>query len=553
MFSFFKIPVFITLFYVSLNGLGYIISKLTFKKQIPYSNLYPLISFPIIFCLITYFHIFFKLYPILNLSILLFGFYFYIQNCKKIENIKLSLILLFLVTIQFIGHDVNEDFGYYHLPYVINFVSDKLILGLSNLSMVQGYNSAWLNISSFFYMPIFNDQTIHFANSVIYISILIFFINFIINEKNINQFPLSSLYALLAISFFIIKSSRLNSFGVDVSGHIYSTIVFFLFINFFEKNDLNFRKIIFYLILIFSLFSIFIKLSYLPLILIPIICLYIEKKIIEKKIFFIIIIFSLPWIVQQVAYTSCAVFPLNFTCIKNLPWYSASDVKGAAFSLEYINKSWSVYDGILTEKEYMKNFNWFKTWFYRNINELSDNLATFVLPILILFCTKLIKKYKSKKFILTNLYLNKFVKLSIIPISLGLMLWFFKAPVIRYGIFYINAFVFLIIIYLTRSLIINNLKKNIIYSILIFGILFNLTKNLNRIYNLNSYKEFPFPKVMKINFKTENIQDIKLNTPIGKKDHKSFLCWNVPKYCSIGGFGNLKVDTFGMYKIFIKK
>ena len=133
------------------------------------------------------------------------------------------------------------------------------------------------------------------------------------------------------------------------------------------------------------------------------------------------------------------------------------------------------------------------------------------------------------------------------------MLWFFKAPVIRYGIFYINAFVFLIIVYLTRSLIINNLKKNIIYSILIFGILFNLTKNLNRIYNLNSYKEFPFPKIMKINFKTENIQNIKLNTPIGKKDHKSFLCWNVPLYCRIGGFGDLKVDTFGMYKIFIKK
>ena len=80
------------------------------------------------------------------------------------SNKFIFFIVLLLISIQFVGHNVNEDYGYYHLPYIINFVSDKLILGLSHLSMVQGYNSAWLNVSAFFFLPVMMDKSVHFAN-----------------------------------------------------------------------------------------------------------------------------------------------------------------------------------------------------------------------------------------------------------------------------------------------------------------------------------------------------------------------------------------------------
>ena len=49
----------------------------------------------------------------------------------KKRKFLIFFLILFLTIVQFIGHKVNEDFGYYHLPYIINFVSDKIIFGLS--------------------------------------------------------------------------------------------------------------------------------------------------------------------------------------------------------------------------------------------------------------------------------------------------------------------------------------------------------------------------------------------------------------------------------------
>ena len=144
--------------------------------------------------------------------------------------------------------------------------------------MVQGYNSAWLNVSAFFFLPVMMDKSVHFANSLIFFSILIYFFNFLLNKKNLKIFPISSIYALFASSFLIIKYSRLNSFGVDVPGHIYASFVFFLFLYFYEYKNYNFRKFTFYLISLFSIFCILVKLSYIPLILIPFICLILEKK-----------------------------------------------------------------------------------------------------------------------------------------------------------------------------------------------------------------------------------------------------------------------------------
>ena len=112
--------------------------------------------------------------------------------------------------------------------------------------MVQGYNSAWLNVSSLFYLPYFFEKTVHLTNSLIFFSISIYYISFIVKKDNTTKYPLSTLYALVALIFFIVKNSRLNSYGVDVPGHIYASLVFFLFLNFLISNYYYLRKSLFY-------------------------------------------------------------------------------------------------------------------------------------------------------------------------------------------------------------------------------------------------------------------------------------------------------------------
>ena len=387
MLSILIIPILLSIFYFSFSGLGNLFLSSLPNKYLINVNLYPLIAMPVIFSLITYLHLFYKLNPLINLLFILIGLTAYIFNFKRKENIKIYFVVLLILTFQFVGHEVNEDFGYYHLPYIINFVSDKIILGLGHLSMVQGYNSAWLNLNALFFLPYFFDKSVHFLNSIIIFSALMFYINFLFNKKNYKKFPLSSSYAIFLIFFFIVKNSRLNSFGVDVPGHIFATLVLFLF-NFCENRDYKFRKIYFNLISIFTIFSILIKLSYVPLILIPIICLIIEKKILDKKIIVFCFLLSLPWVIQQIGYTSCIIFPVDLTCFKSLPWYSKNLINDAAFSLEYINKSYWAYEGFLTEEEYIKDFNWISTWFSRNLIEITENLLTFSIKLLFFYFLK---------------------------------------------------------------------------------------------------------------------------------------------------------------------
>ena len=542
------IPLSIIFFYLSLKGLGFIFSKLILLKNSQSEIIYPIISFPLIFIFTTILHFFVKLNPYINLSVIFVGFLIYIFKLKKNESFLIFFALLFIVSIQFIGHDVNEDYGYYHLPYIINFISDKLILGLSHLSMVQGYNSAWLNVSSFFYLPFVLENSVHFVNSLIFFSILIYYINFLLNKKKTFEFPISSIYASLVSFFLIIKYSRLNSFGVDVPGHIYASLVFFLFLNFYEKKDYNFRKSTFKLISLFSIFCILIKLSYIPLVFFPMICLFLEKNLLENKFFLILFIFGISWVIQQIAYTSCIIFPLEFTCFEILPWYSKTFINDAAFSLEYINKSYWVYEGSLSESEYIKNFNWVKTWLSRNLVELSENLIVFIFPIILLIFLSLNpnKNNKKKAF-------NKLFFIMSIPIICGLIIWFLKAPVIRYGIFYINSIIFLIFFFLFKERLFQNFNKNFILVILIISISFNVIKNLNRIFNLKIYEEFPFPKILNIIYETKKYNGLSLNSPIVQDDNQGSVCWNTPIYCRAGKFENLKINKKNGYLIITEK
>ena len=460
-------------------------------------------------------------------------------------------MIIFILSIQFYGHKVNEDFGYYHLPYIVNFIYDKIIFGLYHLSMVQGYNSAWLNTSAFFYLPFFNDKTIHFANSVLFFSILIFYLGYLFNKKNLLNFPISTLYSLLALTFFITKNARLNSFGVDVPGHMYASVVLFLFINFFENKDFLKKKKIFYLLSVFSTFCIFIKLSYAPFVLFPIICLFYEKNILDKKIFIIVLIFGLSWVIQQISYTSCVVFPVEFTCFKFLPWYSKNFIADAAFGLEIINKSHWQYEGNLSDQEYIKNFNWLNTWFKRNFIEILENVMTYFFPCILLLIYSLKHKVKISNFNINNI--TKILLLISIPISIGFLIWFMKAPVVRYGIFYINSLIFILFLFIFNKVIFVNFNKNFILSIILISLSFNLLKNINRIVNIEDYDDFPFPKITKIIYETKKVEGYNLNSPIPQGNIQSLVCWNTPIYCMAGKFDGINLKRINSYTIINQK
>ena len=118
--------------------------------------------------------IFFPLNIIVNAIIFIFIIFIFIpknkDNFNLIKNLDLkiisvSLLVVFLMTLKY---KPNEDYGYYHLPYIINLTSEKIIFGLANLQPQFAWNSSWLNFSSLFNLPFIELKGTQLSNSVLY-------------------------------------------------------------------------------------------------------------------------------------------------------------------------------------------------------------------------------------------------------------------------------------------------------------------------------------------------------------------------------------------------
>ena len=110
---------------------------------------------------------------------------------------------------MFIKYKPNEDFGYYHLPYITNLVNQKIIFGLSNLQLNQGWNSIWLNLSSTYYIAILKFNGLFFSNVIFYIfcSLILFEINLKVELITVHYlFLYFSLFFLIFLKFKIFKT-----------------------------------------------------------------------------------------------------------------------------------------------------------------------------------------------------------------------------------------------------------------------------------------------------------------------------------------------------------
>ena len=227
---------------LSLAGLGQLLNN-NLNKNIFINIFY---GFFVIAFLITIIHFFIKINIYIALIIFFIGFLLglknlnFFQNNKKKDLINYFIIFLILIPI-YIAQKYHEDFGYYHLPYVINMISEKIILGLGNVNRAFIHNSIWLNIISIFYLKD-NINFLTLPTFLIYTMFILFSINQIIKKKK-NKF---SSFFLIVVSFYLIlKFTRLSEFGNDIPAIIFSSLSIYYFFRFSEEKDLARQKISF--------------------------------------------------------------------------------------------------------------------------------------------------------------------------------------------------------------------------------------------------------------------------------------------------------------------
>ena len=541
---------------------GFVLSTSLFKLNYDNLEFYEIGLLGIIFLVFLsfVFHFFIPLSKFNNLFIfiLLILIFIFKINKKNFQNlfiyhklILISFIVIFFMTLKYKPH---EDYGYYHLPFIINLVSEKIIFGLSNLQPQFGWNSTWLNFSSLFYLPILEIKGTQLSNSILLFFVFCMFFKELMYTKNKNN--ISYLFISTLAFYVTIKFSRISAHGFDFPANIYLLLSLFYFIKIFEEE--NVHKINKYFILIgcFSLFALTIKLStFAGPILLIIATLALYKKKINFKIFKLPFIFCffffIFWLLQQFIFTGCLIPHFKFSCISSVEWYTKdisqmiSDLTGA------INKSFNLYKGDLSQSEYLQDFNWVNTWFERNKIELLEHLAAVLLPLIIIYLINIKNLFDKKN---NNLQYFKFNKSLLISLffftNFGLLVWFLKSPVVRFGVPYLFSFIFLFLIlfsYLTKI----TLKKGILF-IFMLCLIFNLSKNLNRIIKNDSQNYWP--QILNVNYSTKLKNGLRVNYPNSEeKNFKSKLCWSVPYICSISKGKNLIFDKKFSYTFIFNK
>ena len=517
----------IVLLSLSISGYGRI-ANLDIKKNF-FLDIF--LGFILISLIITVIHFFFKINLIVSVLIFVLGLYLFFYKKKlsaiefiKIDNIYYIIIVLFLIPI-FLSQKYHEDFGYYHLPYAIGFIEEKIIFGFANIEKTFVYNSIWLNLYSIFFL---NDQNFNFLtlpSFLLFLNFILFSLHQLIlkNEKLISDY-----FLLISLFYFLLKFTRISEFGVDLPAAIFSILTIYYFLKFSETELATYKREYFFLVVFFSIFSILIKLSTIPIILLPTF-LYIKyfkdmKFYIFKYKFTFVYILIITFFIQQFIYTGCLFFPSNTTCF-SVSWFSEDNIS-ISNQLELINKSYSEAKDTLTPNEFLKNFNWFNYWFKRNFNEILEHLLTMTLPVLIFIFFQ--KKKINNKFIFNDklgLYLF---------LILGLIFWLNFSPVYRFAIY---LFLTLIYVLLIGSLISRYFSKKIFIFFVMIFIFFSFSKNIVRLTKVENI----FLGILNIenqyilnNTNTDQIRkifrpDIKKNSANGWQGR---LCWNIPFICS---------------------
>ena len=175
----------------------------------------------------------------ISLLVFLVGLFLFYKNknsfdfLKKKINLRYLFLIIFLIP-MFISQKYHEDFGYYHLPYSLALIEEKIVFGFANIDKPFVYNSIWLNLNPIFFLKNnnFNFQTLPVF--LLFIIFIIFSLNKILEKQSIK---ISDFYLVLVIFYFLLKFTRISEFGVDIPAVIFSVLGIYYFIKFYEVNE----------------------------------------------------------------------------------------------------------------------------------------------------------------------------------------------------------------------------------------------------------------------------------------------------------------------------
>ena len=539
---------------------GHFLNKFFFKSKNVNLFEYGIYGFLPIGIIALILNFFYPLSQGLNNLLLIPIFFFIIElfkNGKIYSLLKINFLISILVTI-FIAFDTvyRPDAGWYHLPFTKILNDFKIIFGTASLHPMFGVSSILQYISAVFNNSILSDQGVLLPNALIAIYFFGFFISEIFKENTFTK----KFFSFFILTYMFIEANRYSEYGNDIPGLFYFLYVIYLFLD-IKKNNLSYREI--EKISLFSVFAFTIKTFLLFIFLAPFI-LFIKNF--KKKIFpFIASFFLIFWLIKNILVSGCLIYPVNFTCLNNLDWYSSnpkfqiSALNSSQFTELYI-KGWynkkniidiseDNYQNDLEKKNnFLKNFNWLNThWLTNNFKNIIKRFDYFIILILLML---LIHKFilKNKLLPKNNYFFTSEIKAIFLIGLVGTSVFFYKFPDGRYGASYLLITLFCISINFFEKISfpysIKKINKSLVSIILSLLCLVMITKSIIRINSNYNYTNSAWPNIFFSS--SDNLKIV----------HKNLCAYNNAPCTPTKNYLNqfdIKKNNFGYLSLKLKK
>jgi len=339
-------------------------------------------------------------------------------------------------------------------------------------------------------------------------------------------------------------------YGNDKPAHMF----FFLAVLYFFKEQTNeYNNSLDPKIVLFSIYTFLIKPTFIFIFFLPIYFFIKNPKIINynKRLLIIGFLVMLLWILKNIFISSCAVYPIQITCFKNLEWSSFQSKQGNPIDVSESNEAWAKdypnrKDQSISEKEYISNFKWINVWAHNHIKTVLWGILPLV-TVVIFFALSNIRK----GVILDNNKKKKIIYLFTICI-ISSIYWFFKFPTFRYGAPYIYTLIicaYFFTLFPKKKHGLYNIENKTIMIFILLGFFVIFIKNLGRVYvNFDlKYVDYPWPK--KNSFTEEN----KKNTNIPIYNNKNELLYYKPSPYSLCMYSKSPCTSENPGEIIIKK
>ena len=359
---------------------------------------------------------------IISLLLIFFNIFDFKRGIFNLENIINHLIIPILLSISTYGTGFHGDAAGYHLNAQLWLREEPIVFGISNITWTYGYQSIFEYISSLFWIEN-NFVFLHFINVIF----MILFFTFL--SKNLYQRKNNFLFFS---SLFVLGFGILDNFGVDggKNGFVvfqsigkfdmsFSIIFFITSLLIFDSLKRNqFSNNDFHLIVLLSLFAFQLKVFgvYLALPLIYYLYYYtINFSKLFKKIYPYLMLFLL-WVTKSLINTACLIYPIGFTCFKNLEWYTVGWVEHLIKDVRIFHKSYNFDESF---------FTWFSEW--KSFGENNTTFINFLVSLIFVLLTSLIFSKRKNIFSKVNLIFYMYVLFLI-------FIWLYSSPEIRFGI-----------------------------------------------------------------------------------------------------------------------